>query len=90
MNSIRYSGIGAECALKLALKASARRWEMVEDAPIVGDGKASKCDISEKEVTDGKPSKHDIRLIARMRSPSSMHRDSRGTSETSLLGESEL
>ena len=66
VNSIRYSGIGGDCALELALKASARHWEMVEDAPIVADGNASKCNISEKEVADGKPSKHDIRLVARM------------------------
>ena len=39
---------------------------MVEDAPRVADGNASKGDVSEKKVTDGKPSKHDIRLVARM------------------------
>ena len=43
VNSIRYSGIGGDCALELALKASARHWEMVDDAPIVMDGKASAC-----------------------------------------------
>ena len=74
VNSVRYSGIGGDCALQLALKASARRWEMVKDAPI---------------VVDGNTSKRDIRLVARMRSPSSMHRDSGGMSETSSLGESE-
>ena len=76
VNSVRYSGIGGDCALELALKASVRCWEMVEDAPIVLDGKVYKCNISEKEVVDGKPSKHDIRLVARMQSPSSMHGDS--------------
>ena len=94
-----------ETAFELALKASARCWEMVEDAPIVADGKASKHNVSEKEVTDGKaskhnvsekevmdgkPSNHNIRLVARMQFPSSMHRNSRGASETSLLGELEL
>ena len=64
MNSIRYSGIRGHCASELALKASARCWGMVEDAPIVMDGNASKCDVSEKEVADRKPSKRDIRLVA--------------------------
>ena len=63
VNSVRYSGIGGHCALELA---SARYWEMVEDAPIVADGNASKGNVSEKKVVDGKPSKHNIRLVARM------------------------
>ena len=45
VNSVRYSGIGGDCALELALKASARRWEMVEDAPIVADRNTSKGDV---------------------------------------------
>ena len=89
VNSIRYSGIGGNCASELALKASARHWEMVEDAPIVTDRKASKCDVSEKKVGDGKLSKRNIRLVARMQSLSSMHGDSGGASEMSLSGESE-
>ena len=55
VNSVRYSGIGGDCASELALKASARHWEMVEDAPAVMNRKAFKHDVSEKEVVDGKP-----------------------------------
>ena len=62
----------------------------MEDAPIVADGNISKGDISEKKVADGNTSKHDIRLVARMQSPFSMHGDFGGMSETSSLGESEL
>ena len=75
VNSIRYSGIRGDCASQLALKASARHWEMVEDASM---------------VVDEKPSKHNIRLVARMRSPSSMHGDFRGASEMSSSEELEL
>ena len=89
VNSVRYSGIGGDCALQLTLKASARHWEMVEDAPIVMDGNPSKGNVSEKKVMDGNASKCDIRLVARMQSPPSMHGDSGGTSETSSLGELE-
>ena len=66
VNSVRYSGIGGDCTLQLALKASARCWEMVEDAPIVMDGNASKGDVSEKKVAYGNASKHNVRLVARM------------------------
>ena len=48
---------------------------MVEDAPI---------------VVDGSVSIHDIRLVARMRSPFYMHKDSGDVSEMSSSGESEL
>ena len=32
VNSFRYSAIGGEVALELALKALARHWEIVDDA----------------------------------------------------------
>ena len=66
VSSVRYSGIGGDCALQLALKASARHWEMVGDAPIVADGNTSKGNVSEKKVADGNASKRNIRLVARM------------------------
>ena len=34
VNSFKYSGIGGDSTLELALKASASHWEMVEDALI--------------------------------------------------------
>ena len=50
VNLVRYSGIGGDRTWELALKASARHWEMVEDAAIVTDGNASKGNVDQLSI----------------------------------------